>query len=197
MTYQFKIQLRGITKPPVWRRVLVPDGYTFYNLHCIIQEAFGWQYEHLYQFQERPYERGGWRIKEQEDLDDDFLSWLDFNPQAQNPQETNIGKFLNDNPIKKFVYWYDFGDDWIHDITVEAVTEDTLIHPRCLAGKGACPPEDCGGVWDYEYMKMTLLEKPRSNDARMYRQWLGLGRGETFDPKAFDLDAVNKRLSTF
>lgn len=29
MTYQFKIQIKGITKPPVWRRVLVPDIYTF------------------------------------------------------------------------------------------------------------------------------------------------------------------------
>ena len=29
MTYQFKIQIKGITKPPVWRRVLVPDTFTF------------------------------------------------------------------------------------------------------------------------------------------------------------------------
>ena len=29
MTYQFNIQLKGITKPPVWRRVLVPDTYDF------------------------------------------------------------------------------------------------------------------------------------------------------------------------
>lgn len=193
MTYQFKIQLRGITKPPVWRRILVPAQYTFYNLHCIIQEAFGWYNAHLYQFQEKPYNYG-WMIKEKEDLGDDFLSALAFPEDVQSPHETNIGTFLKDRPVKKFVYIYDFGDDWVHDITIEAVTEETLLHPRCIAGKGACPPEDCGGIWGYENLKMTLLEKPRSNEAKMYRDWLGLGRGEQFDPKAFDLDQVNKRF---
>ncbi|MFE2970645.1 plasmid pRiA4b ORF-3 family protein [Streptomyces sp. NPDC059340] len=45
-------------------------------------------------------------------------------------------------------YSYDFGDDREHDILVEAVTtaEPGITYPRCLTGRRACPPEDCGDV---------------------------------------------------
>ena len=36
LTYQFKIKLRGISKPPVWRRVLVPANFTFSGFHAVI-----------------------------------------------------------------------------------------------------------------------------------------------------------------
>ena len=42
MTYQFKIQIKGITKSPVWRRVFVADTFTFQQFHFLIQEVFGW-----------------------------------------------------------------------------------------------------------------------------------------------------------
>jgi hypothetical protein len=38
---QFKITLLE-TDPPVWRRIQVPDYYTFYDLHVAIQDAMGW-----------------------------------------------------------------------------------------------------------------------------------------------------------
>lgn len=197
MTYQLKIQLRGITKPPVWRRLLVPADCTFHYLHCIIQESFGWQYEHLYQFMEKPYDRG-WAIKEPYN-EDNINEFSDFFPNISKPidsRTTKIGEFQNENPIKKFTYIYDFGDDWFHDITIEAETEETLIYPRCIAGKGACPPENCGGIWGYENLKMVLLNAPRSKDAKMYREWLGLGRGKKFDPSMFDLDEANRQIMT-
>lgn len=50
MTYQFNIQLKGITKPPVWRRVLMPDTFTFEKFHEVIQAAFGWDDSHLFGF---------------------------------------------------------------------------------------------------------------------------------------------------
>lgn len=195
MTYQLKIQLRSITKPPVWRRLLVSADCTFHILHCIIQESFGWQYAHLYQFMEKTYDRG-WAIKELYDEDgfNDFSDLFPDRPKPTDSKTITIGEFLKENPINKFTYIYDFGDDWFHDITVEAETDETLIYPRCIAGKGACPPENCGGVWGYENMKMVLTETPRSKDAKMYREWLGLGRGERFDPKAFDLDVANRRI---
>jgi len=195
MTYQVKIQLRGITKPPVWRRLLVPADCTFHNLHHVIQMSFGWFNMHLYKFMKKPYD-GGWTIKELDDEDylNDFSEFFPDRPKPIDSKSITIGEFLKENPIDKFTYIYDFGDDWIHDITIEGETEDILIHPRCTAGKGACPPEDCGGMWGYENMKCVLLEAPRSEDARMYRKWLGLGRGKKFDPNLFDLDDANRRI---
>ncbi len=59
--------------------------------------------------------------------------------------------------LEKFVYVYDFGDSWVHDITVENIDQDDeLDYPICLAGKGACPLEDCGGPWGYEELKEEM-----------------------------------------
>jgi hypothetical protein len=39
--YQFKIELTGIT-PLIWRRIQVPENYSFWDLHVAIQDAMGW-----------------------------------------------------------------------------------------------------------------------------------------------------------
>lgn len=51
----------------------------------------------------------------------------------------------------KFLYTYDMGDSWEHEILVEKILlrEAEQLYPICLTGKLACPPEDCGGVWGY------------------------------------------------
>ena len=64
-----------------------------------------------------------------------------------------------------------------------------LKHPVCLKGKGACPPEDVGGVWGY-YGFLEAIHDPNHEEHDSYLEWIG---GE-FDPEAFDLDAVNKAL---
>lgn len=102
--------------------------------------------------------------------------------------------FLCEKQRKKFTYIYDFGDDWFHDIIVKAKTEDTLLYPRCIAEKGACPPENYGGIWSDENMKATLFETSQSKDAKMFRKWLELGKGLTFDSKAFDIEKINKQI---
>lgn len=48
--FQFKISLLG-TDPPVWRRIQVPENYTFYDLHVAIQDAMGWLDYHLHMFE--------------------------------------------------------------------------------------------------------------------------------------------------
>ncbi len=55
MAFQLKIQLKNITKPPVWRQVIVPEKFTFHDLHRLIQLVFGWEDSHLYQFSPRGY----------------------------------------------------------------------------------------------------------------------------------------------
>lgn len=166
LTYQFKIKLRGITKPPVWRRVLVPAHFTFTGFHAVIQEAFGWWNVHLYCFCDRQYGR---MLNIAEVREDDWGYAPDFDA-----RKFTVGEFFGDGGIvNKLCYVYDFGDDWTHDITLEKVLDEYSDHATCITGKGACPEEDCGGQWGYEDMKEN---------------------GEIDDPKFFDLEAANKAV---
>ena len=145
VTYQFKIKLRSITKPLVWRRVLIPSHFTFSGFHAVIQESFGWWNEHLYCFGDQPYSRMLTISEPNED------SW---ERPDYNARKFTLGEFFGEGKgAWKLCYVYDFGDDWIHDITLEKVLDQPSDHARCIAGKGACPEEDCGGVWGYEEMK--------------------------------------------
>lgn len=48
--YQLKITIKG-SKPPIWRRVMVPDQITFGDLHEIIQTVFCWRDYHIHEFE--------------------------------------------------------------------------------------------------------------------------------------------------
>ncbi|MBQ9645295.1 MAG: plasmid pRiA4b ORF-3 family protein [Prevotella sp.] len=186
MTLTFKIQIRGIKQPPVWRRIEIPAELTFHDLHWTIQKAFGWENAHLYQFQKQPYDRG-WTVSEP-DPDGDYM----MGAKSIDSRETVVGPFLKEKKLTKLVYVYDFGDDWIHDMTLEKTSpEVSLEHPVCLAGKGACPPEDVGGPWGYEEMKHLLAEEPDGEETQSYMDWLGLDDPREFDPEEFDRDNVN------
>ena len=73
--YQFKITLKGI-KPPIWRRIQVPETYTFWELHLAIQNAMSWIDRHLHEFELVNHETG---LKQfigtpNEDFGDEVLS---------------------------------------------------------------------------------------------------------------------------
>jgi len=55
----------------------------------------------------------------------------------------------------RMLYTYDFGDDWRHEIVVEALGE-LVPQASCLAGERACPPEDCKGPWGYAEMLVAV-----------------------------------------
>ena len=46
---QFLIVLSK-TNPLVWRRIQVPEGYSFWDLHVAIQDAMGWRDYHVHEF---------------------------------------------------------------------------------------------------------------------------------------------------
>ena len=93
---------------------------------------------------------------------------------------------------KKFGYDYDFGDSWDHDVLVEKILpmEAGVVYPRCVKGKRACPPEDCGGIWGYEELLETLKD-PASPEYEEMREWVG----RDLDPEAFSQEAVNAMLA--
>jgi len=143
--YQFKITLKG-TKPPVWRRIQVPETYTFYDLHVAIQDAMGWEDTHLHEFVvNKPPGMREVRIGIPSD-DDDV-----YEREILQGWSNKISKYFNEWN-KKALYVYDFGDNWQHVIEFEKVLpkDPNRTYPICIAGKRACPPEDCGGVWLYQ-----------------------------------------------
>ena len=91
----------------------------------------------------------------------------------------------------RFVYEYDFGDSWEHQIVVEKVLapEAGVRYPVCLAGKRACPPEDVGGIWGYAEF-LEAMRDPEHTEHETMLTWIGC----EFDPQAFDLEVINQRL---
>lgn len=187
MAYQFKIQIKGITKPPVWRRVVVPEDFSFFQFHYIIQCSFGWWNEHLFQFGDGVYEGNVLiNIPYEDDL---FYRTLPLNA-----TKTKLSQIFAER-FKKFYYIYDFGDDWVHTITLEDVVPHTSEHAICLAGKGTCPPEDCGGIYGYEELKYHFREKPNSKETNSLRKWLGMKKGELWNEKEpVDIEEINDML---
>lgn len=91
----------------------------------------------------------------------------------------------------KLNYQYDFGDSWDHEIVLEKrfFPEPDVFYPRCIKGKMACPPEDCGGLPGY-YNNLDILDDPQNEEYEDVRSWMG----EKFNPEYFDLEKVNGLL---
>ena len=176
--YQFKIILQGI-KPPIWRRIQVPETYTFWGLHVAIQDAMGWLDYHLHAFEMLdPATKMKVAIGIPEGpLDTEFLPSVKLRMANYFSMENRLAK-----------YEYDFGDGWIHEIRLEKILpkKEGIDYPICIAGKRACPPEDCGGIWGYEELLEAISDETHEEHARMM-EWLG----DEFDPEYFDPDEVS------
>jgi hypothetical protein len=172
--YQLKITLRD-SKPPIWRRVQVPADITLGRLHQVIQVAMGWSSSHLHQF------RAG----------RDYYSDPEFQlDDARSERQVKLSK-VAPREKSKLGYEYDFGDSWEHELLVEKILqpEPGARYPRCIAGKRACPPEDCGGIWGYAEL-LEALADPAHPEHDEQRELVG----DELDPEAFDLDEVNQLL---
>ncbi|MDY0215759.1 MAG: plasmid pRiA4b ORF-3 family protein [Bacteroidales bacterium] len=183
MTIQLKIQLNNISNPAVWRRVLVPADFTFEDLHSVIQISFGWEFAHLYQFSPKGYGSEP-TIAPNSDID--------WDEPDLNAEKTKLKKIFTTEK-QTYTYIYDFGDDWIHKITVEKILKEKIKSPKCIKGQGKCPPEDCGGPWGYLDMLETL-SNPKNEEYEERREWLGLSDDEPWDVNEFEMEDVNVML---
>ena len=176
--YQLKVTLPG-SRPPIWRRLEVRSATSLEKLHRIVQTAFGWTDSHLHRFiiDEETYSLPEFELDE---LDDEI----------KNERRTMLGQ-LGLGAKSRFVYDYDFGDDWRHVLVVEKVIEKEprVAYPRCTGGKRAGPPEDCGGMGGYERLQQTI-EDPDDDEYESMMEWLG----GSFYPEYFNLEEINKQL---
>ncbi|MQA13389.1 MAG: hypothetical protein GEV09_04215 [Pseudonocardiaceae bacterium] len=155
--YQITVTLLDVASPPVWRRLAVSAGITLNRLHSIIQAAMGWEDYHLHVF-----EAGGQRFG----VADPELEFSD-------ERQCRLADLVTGEGTK-IEYTYDFGDSWDHEILVERTLTagDGDRYPTCLAGAGACPPEDCGGTGGYERLR-EILADPRDSEHEHMLDWLG------------------------
>ena len=174
--YQFKLSMKGII-PQIWRRIQVPENYTFLDLHRAIRVAMSWEDYHLHEFEVRNPELGALEKIGTEDEDHENFCEL-FVPE----DEARISKYFTlEN--KDALYRYDFGDNWEVKIRLEKILsrKEGVKYPVCTAGKRAAVPEDSGGIWGYENM-LEILKDPEHEEYEDTVEWLG----EDFDPEYFD-----------
>jgi hypothetical protein len=176
--YQLKVTLRH-SKPPIWRRLLVPAGTKLSTLHDVLQAAMGWTDSHLHMFRAGDVEYGV-------PSEDDWTEVLD-------ERKSTLADVLP-GAKSKMVYEYDFGDGWEHDIVVEKVldAEPGATFPVCVTGRRACPPEDCGGVWGYGEL-LEAIKDPKHPEHNAMLEWVGY----EFDPEELDVDEINAALASF
>ena len=86
-----------------------------------------------------------------------------------------------------FDYLYDFGDNWLHTVTLEAAADAApdVTYPRLLEAHGRCPPEDCGGPDGYVHYLEAISDPDHEDHAEMV-EW----RGPGFEPEIVDEDAI-------
>lgn len=184
MVLTLRIQIDDIKKPPVWRRITVPANFSFHKLHLVIQAAFGWKNAHLYQFSDNGFNSS---IVIGEPGDDDYQKVISSKKVKLSEVFTIVGQ--------KYQYIYDFGDDWLHLIKLEKIDDAIAPKADCIAGKGACPPEDSGGPWGYEALKETMAN-PKHPEYFETKEWLGLKKNELWDPNRFDLEDAQKKVKS-
>jgi len=178
--YQLKVTLL-YTRPPIWRRLLVPSGFALEDLHSVIQAAMGWDDSHLHEF------RIGQKRFGKSNPGDRLMG---MDPIGS---ERTARLFMVLGRVKaKAMYTYDFGDSWEHAIVVEKVLppEPGVPYPVCIDGKLQGPPDDCGGVPGY-YNLLEAIRDPAHPEHENLMDWVG---GE-FDPDAFSVEEVNRRLA--
>jgi hypothetical protein len=168
-----KVNLAGLPRP-VWRRIRVSGQLNLAQFHRVLQKAMGWWELYPYQF-EQAGRFWGRTADEEKKIGDGEACLL----QTLLEEEDDL-----------LHYYYDLPEGWHHKILVEDVrtaTESSFLL-ECLAGEGACPPEDCGGAEGYAGL-LSSLRPDASDSEKEDFAWAA-----DFVPDAFSLEETNKAL---
>jgi hypothetical protein len=177
---QFRIELSEI-EPLIWRRILVPTNYNFWDLHVAVQDSLGWSDYHLHHFEIK----GKGKKKLVRIGIPDIERFYDL-PEVYPGWEIPVLQHYNDLGVTG-KYLYDYGDSWWHSIQLEGYLfkNKNLKYPLCIDGERACPPEDCGGISGY-YELLETLSNPEDEDYEDTRIWVG----KNWDAEKFDKNNI-------
>ena len=132
----------------VSRTIQIRGDQTLQRLHEAIFDAFDRDDEHMYEFQfgKGPHDRKGQRYVLPMVMDDPFDP---ADRRAKSLTRTTIGA-LGLKANQSFGYWFDFGDDWYHQIDVVDVADDVPKgrYPQITERIGESPPQYID--WDEE-----------------------------------------------
>ncbi len=194
--YRLHVWIRQIS-PMIWRRLLVRSDSTIADLHYTLQIAFGWSDGHLNRFHIHGQDYGVYHD-----------GGISFSSSADRVRLCDF-KFRKN---ERFLYEYDFGDCWQHEVRVEtfSIPDNNRHYPYCVNGKRRAPPEDCGGPLAFmaqqdeiplrvqdliDEIRIDLetndLEsiRDRIEDVEELHEWLTLD--------TFDRSAINRRLKEY
>lgn len=178
--FQLKIVIKN-SKPPIWRRVIIPAGITFSQLSIILNEVMGWCGCHIFEFEF--YHRG---IRLVEDADEFNVGYEPFD--YIEASTTYIRGFLEENDW--FTYTYDLGDDWQHRVTIEKILDNyENEYPQVIKFKGDCPFEDYGGIRGY-YELLEIISDPIHPEYEEKLEWM---KSHVY-PCEYDMELVNSEL---
>lgn len=181
-----KIQVDLDLERYVARRILqVPYRVSFSFLHRVLVQAFGWKDYHLHEFEVTDSKGQGHMIVMELDFDDESMRRPGF--LYHNETQTMLSDFMKES--KTFKYTYDFGDYWVHTVTVLTEPFDLDIdYPICLEAEGQTPPEDVGGVGGF----LNFLDITADPDHEEYQEWVDWAEGMYYRP--FHLSSINRIL---
>lgn len=147
--HQVKVSLRG-AKPPVWRRLELPADMGLDLVHEALQTVFGWYDCHHHEFETA---RGTFGDPAQNDV-----TWRE---DESGVALTQVAGQVN----AKIGYLYDFGDQWRHDIVVEAIgpAAPGVRYPRCTGGRGSAPEESSGGIGAHNQARHAASASPSAS----------------------------------
>ena len=167
-------------EPEIWRRIDMPLSSTFERLHEAIQIAMGWTFSHLWEFEVAGRRYG-----------DPFFEPFDDEPRLYRASGLRLETAI-ERGADRFVYVYDFGDDWRHEVIVEEVGEGApgAEYPALVDGARRCPPEDVGGPPGFLEFLDAMLDPAHEMHGELV-EW----HGGPFDPVGFDPERARRGLA--
>lgn len=166
----------------VSRTLIVPSNIRLSMLSHVMVRTMGWDGSHLAQFI-----KGKVYYCSKEDIEE---SW--GNQKMYDYSKVALNEVLKRKGSK--IKWeYDYGDSWEHTIVLaERIKTTKPMKIEVTEAKGACPPDDCGGVWGYAHM-LDILNDKKHPDYEDTVEWLG----SRFNPTKVSIKSLNNGLKYF